>query len=64
MITGKRAFEGKNHAGLITAIMGKEPQPISTVESMSPPMLDHVVTRCLAKHPDERWQTARDMSAS
>ena len=61
MVTGRRAFEGKSQASLIHAIMGKQPPTISTVESMSPLMLDHVVTRCLAKEPDERWQTASDM---
>ena len=61
MITGRRAFEGKSRASLIASIMGKEPPPISTVESMSPPTLDHVVARCLAKEPDDRWQSASDV---
>src|SRR5438128_2513464 len=38
-----------------------EPQPSSSVQPMSPPALDRVVQGCLAKDPDERWQTAHDV---
>jgi len=61
MVTGRRAFEGQSQASLITAIMGKEPAAISATRPMSPPALDHVVARCLAKDPDERWQSAADV---
>jgi Tol biopolymer transport system component len=61
MVTGKKAFEGKSQASLIGAIMKAEPRPISHVAHMTPPVLDHVVGRCLAKDPDERWQTAHDL---
>jgi serine/threonine-protein kinase len=61
MVTGRRAFEGQNQASLIGAIMGKEPAPISATRPMSPPALDHVVGRCLAKDADERWQSAADL---
>ena len=59
MATGKKAFEGKSQASLIAAILEREPQPMSTLQPMTPPTLDRVVKRCLAKEPDERWQTAR-----
>src|SRR5437773_1757618 len=61
MITGKKAFEGKSHASLIGAIMHSEPAPISTIEPLMPPLLDHILKRCLAKDPDERWQSAKDL---
>ena len=61
MLTGHRAFEGKSQASLIGAILKDEPPPISTVQTMTPPALDHVVQRCLAKDPDDRWQTASDV---
>jgi len=61
MVTGKKAFEGKTQASLIGAIMKAEPRPVSHLAQMTPPVLDHVVSRCLAKDPDERWQTAHDM---
>jgi Tol biopolymer transport system component len=60
-LTGKRAFQGTSHASLIMAIMSAEPAPVSTLQPMAPSSLDRVVRRCLAKDPDERWQTARDL---
>ena len=61
MITGKRAFEGKSQASLISAIMKDEPPAMSTLQTMTPPLLDHVVRTCLAKEPDTRWQSAGDV---
>jgi serine/threonine protein kinase len=61
MATGKRAFTGKSQAGIAAAILASEPQPISAIQPMSPPALDRVVKSCLAKDPDERWQTAHDI---
>ncbi len=61
MATGKRAFEGKSQASLIAAIIGTEPPPVSKVQAMAPPALDHVVSISMAKDPDARWQTARDL---
>ena len=61
MVTGKKAFEGKSQASLIGAIMNSEPQPMAELEAMTPRSLDHVVTRCLAKVPDDRWQSAADV---
>ena len=63
MATGKKAFEGKSQASLIGAIMEKDPPPMSELQSMTPPVLDWVVKRCLAKEPDERVQSAGDLMA-
>ena len=61
MVTGGKAFEGRGQASLIAAIMQSEPPAISTLRPLAPPLLDHVVSRCLAKERDERWQTAGDL---
>ena len=61
MVSGKKAFEGTSQASLISAIMKDEPRSISALQPMSPPMLDQVIRICLAKDPDERWQSAGDI---
>src|SRR5262245_60502464 len=58
MATGKKAFSGTSQASLIGAILHTEPPSISAIEPMSPPALDRVVRTCLAKDPEERWQSA------
>jgi Tol biopolymer transport system component len=61
MATGIRAFNGKTQASVVAAILATEPQPISVVRPMSPPALDRVVKTCLAKDPDERFQSVHDL---
>jgi eukaryotic-like serine/threonine-protein kinase len=61
MLTGQRAFLGKSQLSVASAILEKEPEPISALKPMTPPALDHVIRRCLAKDPEERWQMARDL---
>ncbi len=61
MATGKKAFSGASQASLIAAILEREPPPISTVQPMTPPAFDRVVKTCLAKDPEDRFQTAHDV---
>jgi len=61
MATAKRAFDGKTQASVIGAIMSFDPPAISSLQPLTPPALDHLVKRCLAKDPDERWQSAKDI---
>ncbi len=61
MTTGHRAFEGTSQASLIAAILDDEARPITELVPAAPAALDRVVVRCLAKDPDDRWQTAADM---
>jgi eukaryotic-like serine/threonine-protein kinase len=61
MATGKKAFEGKSQASLIAKILETDPPPISSLQPMTPPARDRVVKKCLAKEPDDRWQSARDL---
>jgi len=62
MATGRRAFEGRTKTSLIAAIVSAEPPPISTLQPVTPPALEHVVRKCLAKDPDARWQSAYDVA--
>jgi len=61
MTTGRRAFTGKSNVSLMAAILDHEPPPISSIQSISPPALDEVARICLAKNPDDRWQSAADL---
>ncbi len=57
MATGARAFSGNSQASLIAAVLTSQPsQPVS------PPVLDHLLRKCLEKDPDQRWQSARDLA--
>jgi hypothetical protein len=62
MATGKRAYEGKSQASLIAKILETDPPPISSLQPMTPPQLDRVVKKCLAKEPEGRWQAASDLT--
>jgi eukaryotic-like serine/threonine-protein kinase len=63
ILTGKRAFLAENQATLIAAIMDREPEPVAVHQPMIPPVLERVVKKCLAKDPDDRWQTASDLKS-
>ncbi len=62
MVTGKAAFQGKSRSSLIAAIVAGRPAPISQLQPLTPPSLEHVVTKCMEKEPDERWQSAHDIA--
>ena len=63
MATGKKAFSAASQASLIAAILEHEPAPISSIAPLTPPALDRVIKKCLAKDPEERWQNAADLKS-
>jgi Tol biopolymer transport system component len=63
LLTGHRAFEGKSASSVMAAILATKPRPIDELVPLAPPALERIVTRCLAKDPEDRWQTARDVAA-
>ena len=64
MVTGTRPFHGKSPASVMGAILKDDPPPVSRVRPLTPPLLDHIVARCLAKDRDDRWQSAGDLRAA
>ena len=60
MLTGERPFRASSRAGLIASIMSEEPAAVRERLPTAPPLLDHLLARCLAKKPKERWRTADD----
>ncbi len=61
MLTGRQAFDGDNAASVRAAILEHEPPPITSLQPLAPARTDAIVRRCLAKNPDERWQTASEL---
>ncbi len=61
MLTGKRAFEGRSQLSVASSILEKDPDPITAVQPLTPPALEHLVKTCLAKDPDQRFQNAHDL---
>jgi hypothetical protein len=60
MLTGHRAFPGATAASTIAAVLTTDPVPTSRLAAIAPP-LERVVTKCLEKNADARWQSARDL---
>jgi len=62
MLAGRRAFEGQSSAGLIGAILEREPEPLTARRPLTPRALDRLVRKCLAKDPEARWHSAADVA--
>jgi serine/threonine protein kinase len=62
VVTGRKAFEGKSQASLISSIMSGTPAPILSLQPAAPAALDRVIRKCLAKDPNDRWQSAGDLT--
>ncbi len=61
MATGRKAFEGKTSASVMAKILEVDPPSMASLQPMTPPALDRVAKTCMAKEPDERWQSAGDL---
>ena len=57
MLTGKRAFEGKSQLSVASAILEKDPAPISTLQPLTPPAIEHLVNTCLPRNPTSGFRT-------
>jgi Tol biopolymer transport system component/tRNA A-37 threonylcarbamoyl transferase component Bud32 len=61
MATGRKAFSGKSQASLIGSILRDEPVSVSEAAPLTPPAVNRVIRTCLAKDPEDRFQTAHDV---
>jgi len=62
MLTGRTPFRGATMTDVIVSIIDHEPQPISQSLGKTPPELERIVMKTLAKNRDERYQTIRDFA--
>jgi len=61
LATGQRVFQGKSQLKVASAILEGEPQPASAIQPNIAPALNHVISTCLAKDPENRFQSAADV---
>jgi serine/threonine protein kinase/Tol biopolymer transport system component len=62
MATGKRAFQRKTGAETLVAIIREEPEPIGQLAPKAPALVRWIVERLLAKDPEERYASTRDLA--
>jgi eukaryotic-like serine/threonine-protein kinase len=62
MVAGRRAFDAPSQASLIAGILERQPAALAEIQPLTPPLLAHVVTKCLAKSQDDRWGSASDVA--
>ena len=62
MVTGKMAFKRDSSIQTLSAIIEQEPEPIAAIHPETPPHLRVIVERCLAKSPEERYDSTRDLA--
>lgn len=63
LLTGTRPFDGQSSSSVMAAVLATKPRPIDELVPLTPPALERIVSRCLAKDPEDRWHTARDVAA-
>lgn len=61
-ITGSRAFEGRDTVDTLNKIIREPPQSIAELNPNAPAELQRIVRRCLAKDPDDRFQTIKELA--
>jgi eukaryotic-like serine/threonine-protein kinase len=61
MVTGRRPFSGKSQISLASSILEGDPEPVTVIKPSTPPAFEHVLTTCLQKNPEQRFQTAHDI---
>ena len=60
-VAGRPPFVGESISGVMRAILDSEPPPLEGLRADTPVILRRLIKTCLAKDPEERWQTARDV---
>ncbi|HJS60033.1 MAG TPA: protein kinase [Vicinamibacteria bacterium] len=62
MLSGRRAFRGASAVETMSAILKEDPPELSETNRHLPPALERIVSHCLEKSPEERFQSARDIA--
>ncbi len=62
MLSGSNPFRRGTQADTLSAILHDDPTPLTDLRPRLPPALELIVARCLAKDPDHRFESARDVA--
>src|SRR4030095_9633545 len=61
MVTGRRPFTGDSTVSILAAVLRENPKQVRDLTPAVPAGLARVIHRCLAKHPEKRWQSVADV---
>jgi Tol biopolymer transport system component/tRNA A-37 threonylcarbamoyl transferase component Bud32 len=64
MVTGKRAFSGDSKLSTLASVLHSEPVPLSQIGPGIPRDLERIISRCLRKDPERRWQSMADIKVA
>jgi len=64
MVSGRQPFPGSSKLSMLSAVMHREPQPVSQAVPDIHPELERLIGRCLRKEPERRWQTMADVKVA
>jgi serine/threonine-protein kinase len=64
MASGRRPFHGRTKMSIMAAVLHQDPQPIGNIDAALPRELERVITRCLRKDPERRFQTMADLKVA
>src|SRR5579864_2154568 len=64
MITGRRAFAGDSKLSTLAAVLSSDPKPLGTPGEGVPREVERIITRCLRKDPERRWQSMADLKVA
>jgi len=64
MVSGHQAFPGTSKLSTLSSVLHREPQPVSQTVPDIHPELERVISRCLKKEPERRWQTMADVKVA
>jgi serine/threonine-protein kinase len=62
MLAARKAFDGGSTAAVLASVLNAEPAPLDAIQPPVPRSLERLIHKCLAKDPDQRWQSARDLA--
>jgi len=64
MVTGRRAFSGDSKLSTLASVLHKEPAPLNQAGEQIPRDVERIITRCLRKDPQRRWQSMADLKVA